>query len=95
MARTQPATFNEVWSDDRVFSYLNHGPTRGDHADFAVMYQAYKHMRAIDFKRLLTKFVADGRDINATNKNGQRIHDIIAEHQSFSNEFLEVLNEFN
>ena len=47
-------------------------------ADFHVLYHAFKHMRPNDYERLLTKFVADGRDINATNPEGERIHDVIA-----------------
>lgn len=95
MSRSQPATFNEAWSDDRVFAYLNHLPTNGESADFAVLYQAYKHMRTADFERLLTKFIADGRDVNATNKDGQRIHDVVKNHASFADSFTEVLAKFS
>ena len=58
MAFTQPANFNEEWSDERVKSYLNHQAPDGDNPDFNVLYVAYKHMRAADFARFLVFFKA-------------------------------------
>ena len=94
MALSQPATFNEEWSDERVFAYLNQLPPEGVNADFHVLYHAFKHMRANDYERLLTKFIADGRDLNAPNPEGKRIHDVIAEFPRQSAEFLAVLAKF-
>ncbi|MFU8925858.1 PA4642 family protein [Acinetobacter puyangensis] len=94
MAVSQPATFNEEWSDDRVFAYLNQLPPQGVNADYHVLYNAFKHMRPFDFERLLTKFVADGRDVNAKNPQGQTIADVIAHYPSQSTAFLEVLAKF-
>ena len=94
MALSQPATFNEEWSDERVFAYLTQLPPEGTNADFHVLYHAFKHMRPFDYERLLTQFVADGRDINATNPEGQRIHDVIAQYPRQKDGFLEVLTKF-
>ena len=94
MAFAQPATFNEEWSDERVFAYLNQLPPAGENADFHVLYHAYKHMRAGDFQRLLSRFVADGRDLQATNKHGQTIHQVIAQFPRHSTDYLEVLRQF-
>ena len=69
-------------------------PPAGVNADFHVLYHAYKHKRPFDYERLLTQFVADGRDINATNPEGERIHDVIAKFPRHSAEFLEVLAKF-
>ncbi len=95
MAVSQPATFNEEWSDERVFAYLTQLPPAGVNADFHVLYHAYKHMRPSDYERLLTQFIADGRDLNATNPEGQRIHDVIATFPRHSADFLAVLAKFN
>lgn len=95
MAFAQPATFNEEWTDARVYTYLNQLPPTGVDADFYVLYHAFKHMRAYDYERLLVKFVADGRNLNATNPQGQRIHDVIAEYPRQKDAFLEVLAKFN
>lgn len=94
MALAQPATFNEEWPDERVFAYLNHLPPEGVNADFHVLYHAFKHMRPADYERLLTRFVAEGRDIQASNPQGQRIHEIIAAYPRQSAPFLEVLAKF-
>jgi hypothetical protein len=94
MALSQPATFNEEWSDERVFAYLTQLPPAGVDADFHVMYHAFKHMRPFDYERLLTKFVADGRNIKATNPEGQSIQDVIATFPRHSEEFLAVLAKF-
>lgn len=94
VAVSQPATFNEEWSDERVFAYLNHLPPEGVNADYHVLYNAYKHMRANDFKRLLVQFTKDGRDIHATNLDGQTIHDVIAQFPKHRTEFLDVLKQF-
>jgi len=94
MALSQPATFNEEWSDERVFGYLNPLPPEGINADFNVLYHAFKHMRPSDYERLLNKFIADGRDLNATNPQGQRIHEVIAEFPRQSAPFLEILAKF-
>lgn len=95
MSVSQPATFNEEWSDDRVFAYLNQQPPSNTNADFHVLYHAFKHMRATDYERLLHKFISEGHDIHATNPEGKRIHDIIAEYPRQRDDFLAVLAKFN
>ncbi|WOE32997.1 MULTISPECIES: PA4642 family protein [unclassified Acinetobacter] len=94
MALSQPATFNEEWSDERVFAYLNQLPPEGVNADFHVLYHAFKHMRPTDYERLLNQFIADGRNINAQDPEGQRIHDVIAQYPRHKDEFLAVLAKF-
>jgi hypothetical protein len=94
MAFAQPATFNEAWSDERVFAYLNHLPPEGVSADFHVLYTAYKHMRPFDFERLLVKFKADGRDVNSTDNQGRTLAQVIAAHPSQNAEFLDLLARF-
>ncbi len=95
MALSQPATFNEAWSDERVFAYLQQLPPTGASADFHVLYTAYKHMRPHDFERLLQRFTADGRDVNATNPQGQTLAQVIAQYPLHQAEFLERLAQFS
>ena len=94
MALSQPATFNEEWSDERVFTYLSQLPPQGVNADYHVLYHAFKHMRPFDYERLLTQFVADDRDVDSTNPEGERIHDVIAKYPRQKDEFLAVLAKF-
>jgi hypothetical protein len=95
MALSQPATFNEPWSDERVFAYLNHQPPAGVDADFGVLYNAYKHMRAYDFERLLVQFKADGRNINALGDEGLSLINVIAAHPRHNAEFIELLMRYS
>lgn len=94
MAVSQPATFNEEWSDERVFAYLNHLPPEGINADFYVLYNAFKHMRSHDFERLLTQFTQDGRDVLATGPQGETIQDVISTFPKHRAPFLDVLKKF-
>lgn len=94
MAVSQPATFNEGWSDERVFAYLGHVPPEGINADFYVLYNAFKHMRAYDFERLLTQFKQDGRDVLAQDTQGQNIYQVISNFPKQRDEFLVVLKKF-
>lgn len=95
MALSQPATFNEPWSDERVFAYLQHQPPAGMNADFAVLYNAYKHMRPHDFERLLTQFKADGRNVNAANEDGLNLMEVIAAHPRHNAEFIQLLVRYS
>jgi hypothetical protein len=91
MALSQPATFNEPWSDARVLGHLNQQPPAGVDADYHVLYSAYKHMRPHDFARLLQQFVADGRNLHAVGPEGKTIHQVLAEHPRHGAPFLALL----
>lgn len=90
MAFTQPATFNEQWSDDRVKSYLNRHAPVGENEDFNALYIAYKHMRPTDFARFLVFFKAEGRDVNAKNAQSKTFAELVSEHPHAS-EFVQIL----
>lgn len=92
MALSQPATFDESWSDDRVASYLNRQAVAGENPDFHVLMTAYKHMRATDFQRLLVMFKAAGRDVHARNQQGRSLLEIVREHPQ-SEAFVSLLSE--
>lgn len=94
MAFTQPAKFGEEWNDERVKGYLNRLPPVGENADFNVLYTAYKHMRANDFERFLVFFIAEGRDVNAVNRDGKSLLTLAQEHPT-SHEFVTVLTQLN
>ncbi len=93
MAFAQPATFNEPWEDARVASYLNQLPPEGENADFHALYHAYKQMRPDDFDRFLTMFTEAGRDLDAQNKLGQTLDQLIKGYKNHSAEFIELLDK--
>ncbi len=94
MAFAQPATFNEPWSDERVFSHLTHLPEHGENLDFYILYNAYKLMRASDFARLLPEFVARGFKVQAVNASGQTFAQVIATHGKQAEPFIELLKPY-
>ena len=91
MAFNQPATFDELWTDERVKGYLLCQPPAGENADFNALYNAYKHMRSTDFERFLAFFLAEGRDIHALNSNGQSLLTLVKSHPT-SGAFVELLS---
>lgn len=93
MALSQPATFNEPWSDERVAAFMTIQPPHGVSADFHILYNAYKHMRPHDFERLLVLFRAEGRDVNAKNEHGQTLADILSALPRHSTSFLALLQK--
>jgi hypothetical protein len=90
MGVSQPARYGEEWSDERVKGYLNRETTEGENPDFHVLYIAYKHMRSCDFERFIVFFKEAGRDLNARNKNGKTLLDIVSEHGK-AGEFVAIL----
>tara|TARA_R110001599_G_scaffold22499_10_gene83081 strand:+ start:373 stop:651 length:279 start_codon:yes stop_codon:yes gene_type:complete len=91
MAVSQPANFNETWSDKRIESFLAFQPPAGESADFHTLYNAYKHMRDSDFSIFLEHFKAAGRDIHALNGWGLSLLDIVKTHAQ-SQAFADLLS---
>ena len=72
----------EEWSDERVRSFLDIQPwDAAENADYNALLKAYQAMRAEDFERFIGFFAAEGRDLNATNSEGETILDLIAQHR--------------
>lgn len=78
---SQPSVTDEVWDDDRVKSFLDIEPYGDESADFHVLLKAYRGMRPDDFERFLVFFMEADRDINARDKRGRTLWDIIEHHR--------------
>jgi len=78
---SQPSVTDEVWDDERVKSFLALEPYGDESADFHVLLKAYRGMRPADFERFLIFFMEAGRDINARDKRGRTLWDIIEKHR--------------
>ena len=91
MAVSQPANFNDTWSDKRIADFLAFQPPAGESIDFHALYNAYKHMRDSDFSIFLDHFKASGRDTHALNGQGQSLLDIVKTH-SQSQAFVDLLS---
>lgn len=78
----KPKVLDEEWSDERVKSFLFITPyDTSVSTDYQVLIKAYQSMRAGDFERFLGFFTEAGRDLNASDGNGQTILDHISEHR--------------
>lgn len=79
--RTQPATRNEEWSDDRVRAFLNIEAPEGIPADYHVLVKAYRGMLPEQFERFIAFFVQAGRDLNVRLANGTTFLDHLQQHR--------------
>lgn len=72
---------DEVWDDARVESYLHKPPMGEEPADYSVLLNAYRSMRAADFERFIARYVAAGRDPAARGRAGHSLKETIRGHR--------------
>ncbi len=83
---------DEVWDEPRIDSFLDKAPMGDEHAEFSVLLNAYRSMRASDFARFIDKFKARGGNVNATDRQGRTLLTLIAEHDKAA-PFREILEQ--
>jgi hypothetical protein len=79
--RTQPATLNEEWSDDRLKLFLSVKPPEDMPTDYAILLKAYRGMTAELFTRFVPFFVEAGHNINVKLDDGSTILDVVSQHR--------------
>jgi len=79
--RTQIATRDEEWSDDRLKTFLSLEPPASLPADYNILLKAYRGMTAELFDRFVPFFVEDGRDINVALEDGSTFLDLVSTHR--------------
>lgn len=72
---------DEVWTVERIRSFLDVLPPEGVNADFHKLLKAYQQMRADDFEQFVNFFVEAKLDINAKDPHGNSVLQIIGEHR--------------
>ena len=90
--RTQIATRDEEWSDERLKTFLQLEPPEGMPADYNILLKAYRGMTANLFARFLPFYVEAGRDINITIDDGSTFLDLVLQHRK-STDYAEALKE--
>lgn len=78
---SQPQVTDEVWDDNRVKSFLTLKPIGDESADFHVLLKAYRGMRPEDFSRFLIFFNEAGGNLDATDKKGRTLWQIVEKHR--------------
>ena len=80
MKRDQKRVEGETWSEERLAEYLGFKTYDGTDPDFHCLYRAYTRMNEATFARFVQLFRQQGRNVQATNLDGQTLADIVAKH---------------
>lgn len=84
LKKDKEKVLDEVWTEQRVKDFLEIKPAEDIEADFHVLLKAYQSMRLENFEEFVGFFVAEGRNINATNPKGESVLSIIKQHRNSS-----------
>ena len=81
MKKDKQKVLDEVWTEDRVRSFLDSKSYDGTDENFHMLLKAYQSMRASDFELFVGFFLAQNRDLHATDKSGRTVLEIIDSHR--------------
>ena len=90
--RTQQATRDEEWSDDRLRACLNVLPPAGMPADYNILLRAYRGMTAELFRRFVVIYVEAGHELNCRLQDETTFLDLVCRHRN-SGEFASILED--
>lgn len=80
MKRDKKRVEGEAWSEERLAEYLEFTTYDGTDPDFHCLYRAYTRMNEETFARFVRLFKERGRNIHATNAQGQTLAEILSRH---------------
>lgn len=80
LRKDKKQVIGEEMTDDQIRRLLITEPPAGVDRDFHCLERAYKGLRAHDFERFLAFFVAEGRNLQATDPRGRTLADVLATH---------------
>lgn len=92
LKKDKEKVLDEVWNEDRIRGFLDVEPAAGVNKDFHCLLKAYQQMRAEDFAIFLGFFTSQGRDVNATDADGNTLVNIASQHKQ-SAAFITALRE--
>ncbi len=92
VARTQQATRNEEWSDERLKACLDVLPPESMPREYNILLRAYRGMTAELFARFIVFYKEAGLDINVALEDGSTFLDLVSRHR-MSGEYAEILKE--
>lgn len=90
MKRDKKRVESEQWSDEQLQTYLNFNTFDGTDRDFHCLYRAYTRMNEDAFENFVQLFKAEGRNIEATNKEGKTLIQIVSGH-SQGQDYISIL----
>ena len=92
MRKDKEKVLDEVWTEDRVRSFLDIRSHDEVTRDFHMLLKAYQSMRAEDFAKFLDFFTDAGHNVNASNPQGETVLAIVSEHRN-SGEYADLLKQ--
>lgn len=81
MKKDKEKVIDEVWTVDHVRSFLDARSYDGTDTDFHALLKAYQSMRESDFELFVGFFCEQKRNLDATDRNGRSVLDIISGHR--------------
>ncbi len=81
LKKDKQKVLGETFDDERIKSFLCYEPPEGVNADFHLLEKAYRGMNADNFATFLRFFLAEGKNIDATNPAGQTLLAIASQHR--------------
>lgn len=79
--RTQQATRDEIWADERLKAFLELEPPESLPADYNILLKAYRGMTADLFERFIVFYLESDRDINVSLEDGSTFLDLVSQHR--------------
>ena len=90
--RTQQATRDEEWSDERLKAGLDVLPPEDLPHDYNILLRAYRGKTAELFARFIVFYKDAGHDINVSLENGSTFLDLVSRHRK-SVEYADILKQ--
>jgi hypothetical protein len=90
MRKDKEKVLDEVWTEERVRSFLEVRSYDDVEEDFHMLLKAYQSMRADDFSKFVSFFAEEGRDLNSADPQGRTVLSIVQQHRR-STEYAEIL----
>ncbi|MBB3169172.1 PA4642 family protein [Simiduia aestuariiviva] len=81
LKKDKQKVLGQVFTDEQVRTFLTYEAPEGMNADFHCLEKAYRGMVAENFATFVQFFLADGRDLNARNAQGQTLLEIATQHR--------------
>ena len=80
MRKDKQKVLDEVWTEERVRSFLDVRSFDDTDTDFHVLLKAYQSMRLSNFEQFVGFFKEAGRNLDAINPEGRTVLSIIRDH---------------
>jgi hypothetical protein len=92
MRKDKEKVLDEVWTEERVKSFLEVRSYDDVEEDFHMLLKAYQSMRVEDFSKFVNFFIEEGRDLNSADPQGRTVLSIVQRHRR-STAYADILRQ--